>query len=143
MARGGNAMSPVMPSMMPDTTAPLPAVGFVGLGMMGAPMAHRLLAADYPLSVWNRNRHKIARLIGDGATPSETPAALARDSLVVMICLLDTDAVEQVVFGPNGIASGIQRGAVLVDFSSIRPDATRDFARRLREQTGAGWVDAP
>jgi 3-hydroxyisobutyrate dehydrogenase-like beta-hydroxyacid dehydrogenase len=136
-------MSPVTPSMMSDATAPLPALGFVGLGIMGVPMAHRLLAADYPVSVWNRNRHKLASLIGDGATPSETPAELARNSLIVMLCLLDTAAVEQVVFGPDGIADGIQRGAVLIDFSSIRPDATRDFAARLRDERGAGWVDAP
>lgn len=136
-------MSPVTPSMMSDATAPLPALGFVGLGLMGAPMAHRLLASDYPLSVWNRNRHKIAKLIGDGATPAETPAELARNSVIVMTCLLDTEAVEQVVFGADGIAQGIQRGAVLVDFSSIQPEATRDFARRLRDERGAGWIDAP
>jgi 3-hydroxyisobutyrate dehydrogenase len=136
-------MSPVMPSMMSDPEAPLPALGFVGLGLMGAPMAHRLLAADYPVTVWNRNRHRLGPLIGDGATPAETPAALARDSVVVMLCLLDTEAVEHVVFGPDGIVHGIQRGAILIDFSSIRPEATRDFAARLRRDTGAGWIDAP
>ena len=136
-------MSPVMPSMIADGEAPLPALGFVGLGQMGAPMAHRLLAADYPVTVWNRDRHKLARLVGDGATPADTPAALAANSVVVLLCLLDTEAVEQVVFGPDGIARGIQRGALLVDFSSIRPDATRDFAARLRKDTGAGWIDAP
>jgi len=136
-------MSPVMPSMIADGEAPLPALGFVGLGQMGAPMAHRLLAADYPVTVWNRDRHKLARLVGDGATPADTPAALAANSVVVLLCLLDTEAVEQVVFGPDGIAKGIQRGALLVDFSSIRPDATRDFAARLRKDTGAGWIDAP
>jgi len=93
--------------------------------------------------VWNRNRHKLAALIGDGALPAETPADLARNSAVVMLCLLDTDAVEQVVFGRDGIAHGIERGAVLVDFSSIRPDATRAFAERLKNGTGAGWIDAP
>lgn len=136
-------MSPVTPSMMSDASVPQPALGFAGLGLMGTPMARRLAEAEYPLTVWNRNRHKLGVLIGAGALPAETPAELARNSAVVMTCLLDTDAVEQVVFGPNGIASGIQRGAVLVDFSSIRPDATRDFAARLRDETGAGWIDAP
>jgi 3-hydroxyisobutyrate dehydrogenase len=136
-------MSPVMPSMIADGDAPLPALGFAGLGLMGAPMAHRLLAADYPVTVWNRDRHKLARLVGDGATPADTPAALAANSVVVLLCLLDTAAVEQVVFGPDGIAQGLQRGALVIDFSSIRPDATRAFAARLREQTGAGWIDAP
>src|SRR5260221_177781 len=136
-------MSPVMPSMMPDTTAPLPAVGYIGLGMMGMPMARRLLAAEYPLGVWNRNRHKIGPLIGEGAIPAETPASLAADSAGIMMCLLNPEVAEQIVFGKDGIAKGIQRGAVLVDFSSIRPDATRDFAKRLRDETGAGWVDAP
>jgi 3-hydroxyisobutyrate dehydrogenase len=136
-------MAPVTPSMMPDATAALPAIGFAGLGMMGMPMARRLLNAEYPLTAWNRNRHKVATLIGEGAMPAESPAAMARDSAVVMTCLLDTDAVEQVVFGRDGIADGIQRGAVLVDFSSIKPDATRAFAKRLRDGAGAGWIDAP
>lgn len=134
---------PVTPSMMPPSTTALPAIGFAGLGLMGMPMARRLLTAEYPVTVWTRDHHKIAKLVGEGATPAETPADIARDSTVVMLCLLDTEAVEQVVFGPNGIASAIQRGALLVDFSSIRPDATRDFATRLRAQTGAGWIDAP
>jgi len=123
---------PVTPSMMPNASAALPAIGFAGLGLMGIPMARRLLAAEYPVTVWTRNRHKIAKLIGEGAAPADTPAEMARDAAVVMLCLLDTEAVEQVVFGPDGIASAIQRGALLVDFSSIRPDATRDFAQRLR-----------
>jgi 3-hydroxyisobutyrate dehydrogenase len=133
----------VTPSMMPDATEALPALGFVGLGQMGMPMARRLLNAEYPLTVWNRDRHKIATLLGEGAMPAESPAALARDSTVVMVCVTDTEAVEQVVFGRDGVAHGIQRGALLVDFSSIRPDATRDFAKRLRDGTGAGWIDAP
>src|ERR1043165_7045765 len=123
-------MSPVTPSMMPDASAALPAIGFAGLGLMGIPMVRRLLAADYPVRVCTRTRHKIAALIGEGATPADTPAGIARDAAIVMLCLLDTDAVEQVVFGPDGIASAIQRGALLVDFSRIRPDATRDFATR-------------
>lgn len=136
-------MSPVTPSMMSEPDVPLPALGYCGLGLMGAPMVHRLLAADYPVTVWNRNRHRLGPLIGDGATPAATPAEVAANSVVVMLCLLDTDAVEHVVFGPDGIAQGIQRGAVLIDFSSIRPEATRDFAARLRRDTGAGWIDAP
>ncbi len=134
---------PVTPSMMPDASTALPAIGFAGLGLMGMRMARRLLVAEYPLSVWNRNRHKIGPLIGEGAIPADTPAAMARDSAIVMLCLLDTDAVEQVVFGRDGVAEGLQRGALLVDFSSIKPDATRAFAKRLRETTGAGWIDAP
>ncbi len=134
---------PVTPSMMPDASAALPAIGFAGLGLMGLRMARRLLVAEYPLSVWNRNRHKIGPLIGEGAIPADTPAAMARDSAVVMLCLLDTDAVEAVVFGRDGVAEGIQRGALLIDFSSIKPDATRAFATRLRDATGAGWIDAP
>jgi len=134
---------PVTPSMMPNASAALPAIGFAGLGLMGMPMARRLLVAEYPVTAWTRDHHKIAKLVSEGATPADTPADIARDSTVVMLCLLDTEAVEQVVFGPNGIASAIQRGALLVDFSSIRPDATRDFATRLRDATGAGWIDAP
>ena len=119
-----------------------PSLGFIGLGLMGRPMTGRLLEAGYPVIVWNRSRGKVEPLVAQGATAAESPAAVAAAAEFVMLCVTDTRAVEAVVFGPGGIAEA--RGArVLVDFSSIRPDATRDMAARLEAANGMGWVDAP
>jgi len=120
-----------------------PRLGYVGLGLMGGPMAHRLLAAGYPLTVWNRDPAKTAPLAAAGATVAASAAEVARASEIVFTCLTDTAAVEAVVFGPGGIAEGGRAGAVLVDFSSMRPDAATAFAARLRTESGMGWIDAP
>lgn len=120
-----------------------PRLGYAGIGLMGEPMSLRLLAAGYRLSVWNRSRDKLAKAVAAGATEATTPADLARRSDIVMMCLTDQKAVEAVVFGPDGIAGGAAAGSILVDFSSIDPDTTRAFARRLREEAGMGWIDAP
>lgn len=125
---------------MPTET---PRLGYVGLGLMGAPMARRLLAAGYPLTVWNRDAAKAAPLAAAGATVAASAAAVAQASDIVFTCLTDTAAVEAVAFGPGGIAAGGRRGGVLVDFSSMRPDSAAAFARRLRAETGMGWIDAP
>lgn len=124
-------------------TADKPRLGYVGLGLMGGPMARRLLAAGFPLTVWNRDPAKAAALAGAGATVAASAAAAADASDIVFTCLTDTAAVEAVVFGDNGIAAGAGTGSVLVDFSSMRPDAAAAFADRLRRQAGMGWIDAP
>ncbi|HXP31165.1 MAG TPA: NAD(P)-dependent oxidoreductase [Stellaceae bacterium] len=118
-------------------------LAFIGTGLMGAPMARRLLAAGNKLTVWNRSRDKLGSLVAAGAKPAASPEDAARGAEIAMMCLTDTAAVEEVVFGNAGIAAGIGRGKLLVDFSSIRPDATRRFAERLRAERGAGWIDAP
>lgn len=120
-----------------------PRLGYAGIGLMGEPMSLRLLQAGYALSVWNRSRAKLAKVVEAGAAEAATPADLARESDIVMMCLTDGKAVEHVVFGPDGIAKGGHEGAILIDFSSMDPDATRGFARRLREEAGMGWIDAP
>lgn len=124
-------------------TADKPRLGYVGLGLMGGPMARRLLAAGYPLTVWNRDPAKAEALGDAGAAVAVSAAAAARASDIVFACLTDTAAVETVVFGPDGIAAGARRGSVLVDFSSMRPDAAADFAARLRAEAGMAWIDAP
>ena len=106
-------------------------------------MAHRLLAAGFPLSVWNRSADKLTPLVDAGATAAPSPHAVTEASDIVFTCLTDTDAVEAVVFGPDGIAEAGAAGKVLVDFSSMRPDKAREFADRLRAETGMGWIDAP
>jgi 3-hydroxyisobutyrate dehydrogenase len=118
-------------------------LAFLGTGLMGTPMARRLVAAGYKLTVWNRSRDKLGSLVAAGAKPAASPEDAARGAEIVMMCLADTAAVEEVVFGNSGVAAGIGRGKLLVDFSSIRPDVTRRFAERLRAERGAGWIDAP
>lgn len=118
-------------------------LGFVGLGLMGAPMAVRLARAGHALKVWNRTAAKCAPAVAAGATLAASAAEAARGAEVVFLCLADARAVEAAVFGPQGIAEGIGAGAVVVDFSSIAPEATRSFAARLRAERGAEWVDAP
>ena len=119
------------------------AAGFIGLGRMGMPMTRRLLATGRRLAVWGRAPEKLAPAVDAGATMAATPAALAREAEIVMLCVSDTDAVEEVVFGPDGIAAGAGPGKLLVDHSSIHPLRTRALAARLADETGMGWVDAP
>lgn len=125
---------------MSDTA---PKIGYVGLGLMGGPMARRLLNAGYTVSVWNRSADKLAPLLSAGAVQSASPKAVAVTSDIVFTCVTDTDAVESVVFGADGIAAGANKDKVLVDFSSMRPDKAMEFAKRLRSETGMGWIDAP
>ncbi|VXC57606.1 3-hydroxyisobutyrate dehydrogenase [Pseudomonas sp. 8Z] len=124
-------------------TATLPALAFAGIGLMGLPMTRRLLAAGYPLSVWNRSPDKCAPLLAQGAHQVESPSELCRDASVVMLCLANTEVVREVVFGPGGIVEAARPGQLLVDFSSLEPAATRAMAAELEARTGMRWVDAP
>lgn len=120
-----------------------PSLGYIGVGLMGAPMAKRLVEAGYPVHIWGRSPAKLDPLLSAGALKAETAAHVARAAEIVFTCLSDTAAVEAVVFGPDGIAAGAGPGKVLVDMSSMQPDAARDFSARLREETGMTWLDAP
>lgn len=120
-----------------------PSLGFAGIGLMGLPMCRRLLAAGYPLTVWNRNPAKCAPLVEAGARQVATPAELCAQADVVMLCLADTAVVRAVVFGPAGVAQGAKRGQLLVDFSSLEPTATREMAAELADKTGMAWLDSP
>lgn len=124
-------------------SSPLPSLAFAGLGLMGVPMTRRLLAAGYPLTVWNRSAGKRDLLAAEGARAVETPAQLCADAEVVMLCLADTAAVRDVVFGAGGIVENARAGQVLVDFSSLEPAATREMAAELEARSGMRWVDAP
>jgi 3-hydroxyisobutyrate dehydrogenase-like beta-hydroxyacid dehydrogenase len=119
-----------------------PALGFIGLGQMGEPMVRRLLAAGYPVAVWNRSRDKLAPALERGAQAVPSPADLARGADIVMTCVTDQRALEAVLLGPDGVVEGGVPGKLVVDFSSIAPDAARAFALRL-ERLGMGLVDAP
>jgi 3-hydroxyisobutyrate dehydrogenase len=118
-------------------------LGFIGTGLMGSPMVLRLLAAGYPVSVWNRSAAKLGPLVGKGARAQGSPAAVARAADIVMMCVTDQAAAGEVLFGPHGIAAGGAAGKLVVDFSSIAPALAREFAGRLERECGMGLVDAP
>lgn len=117
-------------------------LAFCGLGLMGSVMVKRLLLAGHEVKIWNRSMAKAEALIPFGAEVCATPQAAATDVDGVLLCLLDADAVEQVVFGENGVAQAL---AVpwLVDHSSIAPDRTQQFAQRFEQIQNSFWVDAP
>ncbi|MFM0203837.1 NAD(P)-dependent oxidoreductase [Paraburkholderia fungorum] len=118
-------------------------VGFCGIGKMGGPMALRLIAAGHAVRVWNRSPGKMAELTTQSAVISASPAQLAEASDAVMLCLGDAQAVEDVVFGAQGLAHASTAPRFLIDHSTITPAETRRFARRWHELTGGAWIDAP
>ena len=118
-------------------------LGYLGLGMMGFPMSRRLLGAGHELAIWNRSAAKGEALIEAGARPMVNPREVAVSASIIFMCLTDAAAVENVVFGPDGIASVPGVGKLVVDFSSIHPDKARTIAARLKAANGMGWIDAP
>lgn len=118
-------------------------VGYIGLGIMGGAMAANLARAGYELVVYNRTRARCAPLEALGARVADSPADLAaREPEVVCVNVSDTPDVEEVLFGERGLASKAAPGLVVIDHSTIRPDATRGFAERLAAQ-GVTFLDAP
>jgi len=117
-------------------------IGFIGLGTMGAAMAANLARAGAAPTVWNRTPGRAEALLELGAHEAESPAAVAAASDVVVICVSDTPDVEAVLFGPNGVAQGAGHGSLVVDCSTISPQATREFGARLAGP-GVAMVDAP
>jgi 2-hydroxy-3-oxopropionate reductase len=116
-------------------------LGFIGLGIMGAPMAARLLAAGHRLVAHSRSGVPTS-LVAAGAEARGSGADVAREAEVTFLMVPDTPDVERVLFAPGGVAEGARPGAVVVDMSSISPIATRDFAARIRA-LGAEYLDAP
>lgn len=120
-----------------------PRLGFIGLGLMGSAMAEQLLAAGYDLAVWNLEPGPADLLAAQGAQPQSSPAEVAAASDVVLLCVLDTPAVESVVFGPDGVAAAGQGATILVDHSTANPEPTRALAARLKAERNVDWIDAP
>ena len=104
-------------------------VAFLGLGIMGRPMAANLVKAGHEVSVWSRTAGKGV----DGARSAASPADAAQGAEVVWMCVSDTNAVESVLFGPNGVEESLVEGMTIVDSSTISPSATRKFAERVAQ----------
>ncbi|MEX1255534.1 MAG: NAD(P)-binding domain-containing protein [Dehalococcoidia bacterium] len=117
-------------------------VGFIGLGIMGRPMARNLLKAGYPLVVWNRSRPGIDALVGEGAEEAESPRAVAERVSAVISILGDSPDTEQVALGERGIVAGAHEGLIHIDMSTISPAVTRAIAARHAE-AGVEMIDAP
>jgi 2-hydroxy-3-oxopropionate reductase len=117
-------------------------IGFIGLGVMGKPMAKHLVAAGHRLTVHNRSRGAVDELVAAGATAAGSPAEVAKASTVVITMLPDTPDVERVLTAADGVLSSLQKGAIVVDMSSISPAATERLATLVAEK-GGSMLDAP
>lgn len=117
-------------------------VGYIGLGLMGKPMARNILKAGFPVVVHNRSRAAVEELVAMGATAALTPAEVAAQVDVVFTNLPDSPDVEKVALGENGIMDGAHAGLIYVDNSTIKPATARHIAARLSER-GVQFLDAP
>ena len=117
-------------------------IGFIGLGVMGRPMALNLLKAGYPMVVWNRTRSKMKPLLEAGAEGADSPREVAEKSDVVITMVTDSPDVEEVILGSNGVIHGAHPGLIVIDMSTISPTVTRRIAQKLAEK-GVKMLDAP
>lgn len=117
-------------------------IGFIGTGIMGRPMAENVLEAGYDVVAYNRSPSSVEALVDQGARAAESPAEVTRESDVVITVLPDTEVVEEVVYGDDGILEALEPGKVYVDMSTISPVATEDIAADVAD-AGADMLDAP
>src|SRR5947209_2480771 len=113
-------------------------VAFLGLGIMGHAMATNLVKAGHDVTAWNRSAGKSVA----GAKMAATPREAVAEADVMWLCVSDTQAVEDVLFGKNGAFDALKKGVIVADSSTILPDASQKFAARVRER-GGDFVDAP
>ncbi|MGO9590901.1 MAG: NAD(P)-dependent oxidoreductase [Candidatus Acidiferrales bacterium] len=118
-----------------------PNVGFIGLGLMGKPMAQNLLRAGFPLTVWNRTKSKADDLVRAGAKLAENPREVAAHSEVLITIVSDPPALEEVLFG-SGALEALRKGTILIDSSTVSPDTDRRVAAACAER-GVDFLDAP
>ncbi|AMO36970.1 MULTISPECIES: 2-hydroxy-3-oxopropionate reductase [Thauera] len=116
-------------------------IGFIGLGIMGTPMAGHLLAAGHAVHTYTRGDTPKA-LLEAGAKPCANGAEVARNADIIITMVPDTPHVEDALFNPEGVAAGLSKGKIVVDMSSISPVATKEFARRINA-LGCEYLDAP
>ncbi len=117
-------------------------IGFIGLGIMGRPMASNLLKAGYALTVYNRSRGPVEELAARGAVPASSPKEVAQRSDVIITMLPDSPDVEEVVLGPGGVREGVRAGALFMDMSTVAPATARKVHGEL-EGVGVQSLDAP
>jgi 3-hydroxyisobutyrate dehydrogenase len=118
-----------------------PSIGFIGMGHMGSHMAQRLLDAGYQVTVYDRTKEKTQELEQRGAQVAQTPKELAATCQVVMACVTNDEAQHDVMFGPEGALAGVQGGSVIIDLSTVSPDASRRLFQGAKEQ-GIPMIDA-
>ena len=112
-------------------------IGFIGLGIMGRGMAHNLLKAGFPVTVWNRTASRMDPLVEAGAQAGSDPADVAAKSDIIVICVSDTPDVETVILGETGVIQGARPGSLVIDCSTISPGVTRSLAAEIG-RTGCG-----
>lgn len=117
-------------------------IGFIGLGIMGRGMANNLLNAGFALNIWNRTSSRMDPLIAAGAKGCANPAEVAAKSSIIITCVSDTPDVEAVILGENGVIFGVNKGSLVIDMSTISPQATRTIAETLSNK-GVHMLDAP
>ena len=119
-----------------------PRIGFIGLGIMGKPMARNLVKAGFPVTVHNRSRGKVDELVKEGATPASSPREVASAVDIIVTMLPNSPDVELVALGPNGLKEGVKSGQLFIDMSTINPIVSQKIAKEL-EPLGVAMVDAP
>jgi 2-hydroxy-3-oxopropionate reductase len=117
-------------------------IGFIGLGIMGKPMARNLIKAGFPVTVHNRSRAKVDELVKDGASAAASPAEVASAAEIIVTMLPNSPDVELVALGPNGLKNGARSGQLLIDMSTINPVVSQKIANELAT-SGVSMVDAP
>jgi 2-hydroxy-3-oxopropionate reductase len=117
-------------------------IGFIGLGIMGGPMAKNLMEAGHELVLYNRTKEKAEEIAGEGAAVAGSPKEVAESSDIIITMLPDSPQVEEVLAGEDGVLEGIKEGSLLIDMSTISPVVTRELAQKVGER-GASMLDAP
>ncbi|MEX2519965.1 MAG: NAD(P)-dependent oxidoreductase [Paracoccaceae bacterium] len=120
-----------------------PKLGFVGLGIMGAPMVRRLLSQGFEVTVWNLEPERADEVVPHGAVWAEHPAAVRAACDIQMMCVLNAQAVDECCFGENGFTAAEGGADLMLDFSTVPPARTVDIAARYKAACGAVWVDSP
>ena len=119
-----------------------PRIGFIGLGIMGRPMAQNLLKAGFQVTVYNRTKPPVDLLVSSGAARAQSPKAVADRSDVVITMVTDSEAVKEVILGREGVIEGARGGLVVIDMSTISPSVTRSVSATLAAK-GVRMIDAP
>ena len=121
-----------------------PRLGFVGIGIMGEAMTRRLLDRGWQITVWNLEPERLSLVTPHGAVAAASPGDVVAAADIVLMCVLDGDAVRNCVFGHGGLSSSHDaRGKLLIDLSTIDPEATREMAARASAEVGLDWIDCP